>query len=519
MTEDGHDAILEALAATLSRQGGPVARFETHGARILVGKHTTLKVKREVRYAYMDFSTLQKRKDALARELEINQRSAPGLYLRLAPVTRDCDGTFSLDGSGEVVEWALEMRSFRQEDLLSAIAARGPLGAGLAKATADAILAMHAAAPAVPTARDTLPGVVGELTEAFAAAPTTFPAREREAWAASARAALDATAAVRAARLAAGHVRRCHGDLHLRNIVLWQGRPAPFDALEFDEALATIDVLYDLAFLLMDLDQRDRREDANIVLNRYLWRSGRTDDLQALAALPLMLSLRAGIRAMVAAQKAALDTAGTVAGEARDYFAAACTYLAPARPVLVAVGGLSGTGKTTLAAAIAPWIGHAPGAVHLRSDLERKSLAGVGELERLPEDAYTARAAQAVYARLYERAELVLKAGHSVVVDAVFARPEERAAIAAIAGRLASRQELIWLSAPPDVLKRRVASRSDDASDATPDVVEKQLRHDPGTIDWTVVAAGATAEETRGEVARRLGLRARSEPSARNSRR
>ena len=174
-------------------------------------------------------------------------------------------------------------------------------------------------------------------------------------------------------------MRRCHGDLHLRNIVLLGGEPTLFDAVEFDDAIATGDVLYDLAFLLMDLWERGLRNEANLVLNRYLWASG-DDQIDGLAALPIFLSIRAAIRAKVIAASLphlAQAEREAMAQEARRYFAAAEAFVQPSDPCLVAIGGLSGTGKTTLAAAIGSRLGCPPGAIHLRSDIERKLLAGV----------------------------------------------------------------------------------------------------------------------------------------------
>ena len=186
---------------------------------------------------------------------------------------------------------------------------------------------------------------------------------------------------------------RCHGDLHLGNIVLWQGRPTPFDCIEFSERIAGIDVIYDLAFLLMDLEHRDERGRGNLVLNRYLPRAdARLSDFEGLAALPLFLSCRAAVRAHVAA-----DAAKTQADEkrreaeladARSYHGLARRLIAPPPPMLVAGGGVSGTGKSTLARRIAPLLGAVPGALGCRSDVIRKHLFGKGELPRLPPDAY-----------------------------------------------------------------------------------------------------------------------------------
>jgi predicted kinase len=302
------------------------------------------------------------------------------------------------------------------------------------------------------------------------------------------------------ARAAAGFVRRCHGDLHLNNIVLWRGRPVLFDAIEFDEDLATIDTLYDLAFLLMDLDKRNQRRIANMVLNRYLWCSGAELDLHGLGALPLFLGLRAAIRAPVMAERAQQESAEVGDRDrqtARDYLSSANTYLAPAAPLLIVVGGLSGSGKSTLARALAPELGPAPGAVHLRSDLERKQLHAVAETVRLMPESYTQMANDAVYAGLYEKARDIVAARHAVIVDAVFAQSEARARIEAVAVELGIPFQGLWLTASPEKLVQRVAARRDDASDATPDIVRRQLgwHLDPLPETWKELDASGSPEE------------------------
>ena len=216
-------------------------------------------------------------------------------------------------------------------------------------------------------------------------------------------------------RRAAGKVRRCHGDLHLRNICLLDGRPTLFDYLEFSDALASIDVLYDLAFLLMDLDHRGLTDFANLVLNRYL---DLTDEDDGLSAMPLFLSLRAAIRAH--AQATAMDRVAhaesklEMAAEARRYLYLAARLLRPRPCHLVAIGGLSGSGKSTLAASLAPEIG----ARVLRSDVIRKKLFGVAPEAHLPETAYTAEVSRQVYEALREKTASALAAGCSVIIDA-----------------------------------------------------------------------------------------------------
>jgi len=288
-----------------------------------------------------------------------------------------------------------------------------------------------------------------------------------------------------ARRVAAGAVRRGHGDLHLRNIVAIDGAPVPFDAIEFSDKIANIDMLYDLAFTLMDLEHRGLRPLANRLLNEWLWRArdlpGASHD-EALALLPMFLARRAAIRAYVDASIAAVGNGDT--SMARGYQRSALAFLQSAPPRLLAVGGLSGSGKTTHALAIAPRIGRVPGAVVVRSDVERKRLAGVALQERMPAGSYTPEASAKVYAAMLERAERVLRAGHSVVLDAVFAQPGERHTAEALAAKVAVPFEGVWLDVPKDVAQARVAARTGDASDATPAVVERQFGYELGEIGW-----------------------------------
>jgi aminoglycoside phosphotransferase family enzyme len=357
----------------------------------------------------MDFSTLEKRRVASAREVEINKRLAPEIYIGVVPITRDKVGRLQIAGSGEIVEWAVRMRRFDQTALLSHIVEAGPISSDLAIALADVVFESHRAATPVPGEADTewVRHLVTLVSTTLTTLQDSFDAAEIQSF--NERVAVEmrhATAGVKA-RAAAGFVRRCHGDLHLNNIVLWHGCPMLFDAIEFNEELATIDTLYDLAFLLMDLDRRGQRRVANTVLNRYLWRSGADLDLRGLEALPLFLGLRAAIRALVTAERVQQESVEFAARDRRiahDYFKSANTYLGPPAPRLVVVGGLSGTGKSTLARALAPELGPAPGAVHLRSDLERKRLYGVAETARLEPEAYTQPTSTAVYAVLYAKA-------------------------------------------------------------------------------------------------------------------
>ncbi len=260
-----------------------VDRLETHGNLVFLAGEDAWKIKRAVRFPYMDFSTLERRRVACAREVEVNRRLAPDFYLGCVPITRTAKETLAFGGDGDIVEWAVHMRRFDQSSLLSSIAAADGIDADLAKAVADAVYESHRGAPSVASASGTTkPCRAGRLDlQRARAAPTRSPARTPAPSRAMRTSQLERASTILNRRAEVGCVRRCHGDLHLANIVLWQGRPMLFDAIEFDEKIATIDTLYDLAFLLMDLRRYGQARAANVVLNRYLWRSQNDLDLTA----------------------------------------------------------------------------------------------------------------------------------------------------------------------------------------------------------------------------------------------
>lgn len=511
-TEDQTEVIRFLSDPASHTAPGPVECVETHGNLVFLSGDDAWKIKRAVRFDYMDFSTLGKRRDACEREVAINRRFSPDLYLGCVAITRSTSGGLEFAGDGEVVEWAVHMRRFEQSSLLSHIAMNGQVSDELSKSLADVVHASHAAAER--SARSSGSDPIRALVRSVCASLGACTALDRGNVARltdGLNAEADKNARLLDRRAAEGFVRHCHGDLHLANVVVWQGRPALYDAIEFDDAMATIDTLYDLAFLLMDLDRHGQRRAANIVLNRYFWRSGERSDLEALAALPLFLSLRAGIRAMVTIDRTHQEDTAAAARDlerARAYLASALGYVAPPSRRLIAIGGHSGTGKSTLAAALAPSIGRAPGAMHFRSDLERKAAAGVGELERLPISSYTKEASAHIYAVLEEKARIALAAGRTVVVDAVYASEMERRDIEAVAAQLRLPFDGVWLTADRDTLKARVGARQNDASDATPDVVDTQLQVDIGTMSpaWRMVDAGGAADETLRLVSSHLRL-------------
>lgn len=475
-----------AAPATYGLADAAVERRSTHISELFLTPRHAYKMKRAVRLPFVDFSGLEQRRAACARELEVNRLTAPALYEALVPVRRDANGGLHLGGGdarGEVVEWLVRMRRFDDGELLDRLACRGDISEALAEAVADAVWDLHARAPVHPeaAAADDLAAVIEENAEELVAAAGLL-GEERVC---GLTAAIAATLAVQrpllTRRAGEGRVRRGHGDLHLRNIVRLEGRPVLFDALEFDEGLAITDTGYDLAFLLMDLLHREMKSQANLVLNRYLARSG---DLGLLPALPLFVAVRACVRAKI--------LAGLGEGaEAVAYLDLATRALtAPALPLLTAVGGPSGSGKSTLARALAPALPGILGAVWLRSDAIRKRLAGVAPECRLPPERYSQAASDAVYAEMMDEAAAALHAGLPVVVDAVFGRSGEQQAIAALAGHCDSRFLGLWLTAPREDLLRRVCRRTGDASDADARVVRLQLERIEPPGDWLTLDAG-----------------------------
>ena len=498
-TPAGQDEVFAFLADPATHGlSEPVKRIDTHAAAVFLAGPDVYKVKRAVHFPFMDQSTLTRRHSACEAEVRVNRAFTPALYLGVVPVTRS-NGALHLGGDGTVVEWAVHMKRFDETLTLDLVADRGEITPQMIAQIAGLIVASHRAASVGDgeVATSALAGVVEETLTELVEAPDIFPNARARALAAAMRTAFSAVRPLLLARGANRRVRRCHGDLHLRNIALVGGRPILFDAIEFDESIATTDVLYDLAFALMDLWQRRLVGEANLLLNRYLWASDDIGgELAGLATLPLFLSLRAAVLAKIDAIRFRdVAHATTVKGEALRYFDIAGEFLAPAPPLLVAIGGLSGTGKTTLAGHIAPAIGRAPGAVHLRSDIERKRQFGVPETQRLPDKAYRRDVTGKVFAALRTEAEAALRAGHSVIVDAVHRTPAERDLIAAVAAHCDTRFVGLWLDAPLPTLIARVQGRRGDASDASAHVVVDQAANPPAeTITWARLDASGPAD-------------------------
>jgi uncharacterized protein len=498
---DDQSNVFAFMADPATHGGAPVERIDTHSAAVFLSGDRAFKIKRAVRYPFLDFSTLARRKAACEAEIAINRVFAPAIYLSVTPITREEDGVLRLGGSGTPVEWTVEMRRFDETMTLDHLADANAIDLALAGKLARAVAETHRRVPVLDGAPwiAALSDYIGQTHAAFRAEPDLFDPSQAELFSNDMSRALDRLRPLLAGRNVEGLIRRGHGDLHLGNVALVDGEPVLFDAIEFSPVIAAGDVLYDLAFLLMDLVERDLRPAANVVLNSYLSETRRLSDLDALAALPFFMALRAAIRASVTASRAAVavpDDRDAARASAATYFALACRLIRPAAPVLIGIGGLSGTGKSRLALALAPDVAPAPGAVVLRSDVERKALAGRREDERLPAEAYAAENSARVYAALVEKAGRILAAGHAAIVDAVYAQPQERDALRRAAETRGVRFQGLFLTADVATRAARVGARRGDASDATEAVVRTQEAYALGANDWTLIDASGTPECT-----------------------
>jgi len=485
----------EAVLAFLGK-GSKAKRVDTHISIVFLEGDRVLKVKRAVRLPFLDYSTLEKRKQACEEELAVNKRYAPEIYRRVVPITQGPNG-FQIGGGGETVEWAVEMTRFDEQRTFDHLAGHGVITGELAEALADAILAAHRDA-AVSDGASWLASMAGliDRNTAKLRSQSCLALDEVERLHALSQDALSSHFALLQQRAAAGLVRRCHGDTHLGNIALIGGAPVLFDAIEFDPVIATTDVLYDLAFPLMDFVRFDESVAANRLFNRYLLSSWR-QNADGLRLLPLFLSMRAAVRAHVLFTRHEQSTGDSAAlAQAQSYFVLALRLIAPERPSLIAVGGRSGAGKTVLARSIGAALDPPPGAVVLRTDVIRKDIFGINPLTALPEAAYAPDVNERVYRTMLARGETLLKQGVSVIFDAAFLRKDERDRVSATASASGARFCGLFLDAPFHIRVQRIASRGPDASDAGRDVAIRQDEFDIGQLDWSVVDASGSPGDT-----------------------
>ena len=481
-----HAALVAALRSQLrAATGRPVTLIQTHISSVLLAGEHAYKLKKPVAFGFVDFSTLAARRRCCEEELRLNRRTAPQIYLDVVRITGS-DEAPRIGGRGPAIEYAVRMRRFATRNLADRRARAGRLNAAHIDRLAAEVAAFHAAAAPAPAGADygSPDKVLRWARENFALCLLRLDDEPRRArlqklaqWTED---EFRARAGWFAARQAGGYIRECHGDLHLANIVLLDEVPVPFDGIEFNPELRFIDVASDIAFTFMDLVEHGLSRLAWRFVDRVLAASG---DYGLLAGLRFYAVYRALVRAKVSLIRAHQPDAHpaerrkAAAAFARDLALAERLAVAGA-PLLLAVGGLSGSGKTTVAGLLLEHLG----AVRVRSDVERKRLAGLAAGARraaaFGAGLYAPEMTLRTYARLHEVAATVLDAGYPVIVDAAMLRRTEREALRELAARLGMRFQAIWCEAPPATLRSRIARRQAkgaDASDATLAVLEKQL--------------------------------------------
>ena len=463
----------------------PVTEFqvlETHISQVILTGDYAYKIKKPMDFGFLDFSTLEKRRHFCEEEVRLNRRLAASLYLDIVPITGSPEEPV-LNGSGEPFEYAIRMRQFRQDQLFDGLQERGQLTPELLSELSEQAARFHEQLTPVPEDKP-----LGTPEAVFSAMQDNFdqirPFLEGdkallnqleglEGWT---RSTFERQQYLIAQRREDGFVRECHGDLHLANITTYENRVTVFDCIEFSEPFRWIDVINDLAFLLMDLESRREFALASHTLNAYLeWRG----DFDGLALLPLYKAYRAMVRA-----KIALFTRGNegLSGQEkdgllqkyRDYANLAEHYTAIPNPYLLATTGLSASGKSTVSHALACELG----LVRLRSDVERKRMAGMGPLDSsrsgISENLYTEEANRKTYHRLADLSRQLLQCGFGVIVDAACLRENERELLASVAEGLGVPFGLIHCEAPEATRREWIRERRGDASEADEKLLEQQ---------------------------------------------
>ena len=480
-----HAALVAALRSRLTASSGrPVTLIQTHISSVLLAGGYAYKLKKPVAFGFVDFSTLAARQRCCEEELRLNRRTAPQIYLDVVRITGS-EAAPRIGGRGPVIEYAVRMRRFATRNLADRRARAGRLSAAHVDRLAEEVAAFHAAAAPAPAGSDygAPEKVLRWARENFALCQLRLDDEPRRARLQRLAQWTEAEFRLRAgwfaARQAGGFIRECHGDLHLANIVLLDEVPVPFDGIEFNPELRFIDVASDIAFTFMDLIEHGLPRLAWRFVDRVLAKSG---DYGLLAGLRFYAVYRALVRAKVSLIRAhqpdtpAAERTRAGAAFARD-LALAERLAVPPSPLLVAVGGLSGSGKTTVAGLLLEHLG----AVRVRSDVERKRLAGLSAGARkaaaFGAGLYSAEMTLRTYQRLHEVAATVLDAGYPVIVDAAMLKRAERTALRELAATLRARFACVWCEAPPATLRARIARRQAsgaDASDATLAVLERQ---------------------------------------------
>lgn len=455
----------------------PIQLIQTHVSYVLLTGDFAYKVKKPVNFGFLDFSTLEKRHHFCDEELRLNQRGAAELYLAVLPIVQT-GNQFQLDGSGEAVEYVVKMQQFPQSALFTEVYDRGELTETLLEELAQELAEFHRKAAINDYIRS-----FGEVAQIRQAIDENYEQTQSYIGRAQTQSQFDQTRqytdrlfaeqeALFKQRIQCNWIRECHGDVHLRNIALWQNRIYLFDCIEFNEFFRFVDVMFDIAYIIMDLDVRDRHDLSNRFMNAYVEQMG---DWEGLQVLPLYLSRQSYVRAKVTSfllDDPSIDQAAKqeIAESAARYYRLAWEYTRPREGRLILMSGLSGSGKSTLARQLAAQMG----GIHLRSDAVRKHLAGLPLEATGSDELYSPEMTQKTYDRLLQLGVTLAKQGYPVILDAKYDRQVLRQPAIEQAEAIALPLQIIHCTAPIEVLQDRLRQRQNDISDANVDVLLRQ---------------------------------------------
>ncbi|HEY9908575.1 MAG TPA: AAA family ATPase [Thermosynechococcaceae cyanobacterium] len=475
----------------------PIDLIQTHVSYVLLTGDYVYKVKKPVNFGFLDFSSLEKRQNFCEEELRLNQRGAAGLYLGVIPLTQAGEA-FRLGGDGAVVEFCVKMRQFPQSALFTELFDRGDLTEELLQRLAKTLAEFHAKAEITDEVRS-----YGEVEAVKLAIDENYAQTAKYIGIAQTQQHFDETkqytdrlfleqADLFSQRIADNWVRECHGDVHLRNIALWNDEILLFDCIEFNKPFRFVDVMFDAAYIVMDLDVRDRRDLSNAFLNAYVEQTG---DWAGLQVLPLYVSRQSYVRAKVTSfllddpsvPESVKQEAAQTAGQ---YYRLAWEYTQPRQGKLILMAGLSGSGKSTVARQFA----RQHGAIQIRSDAVRKHLAGVALSAKGGDDLYTPEMTERTYSRLLELGTNLAAQGYTVILDAKYDRATHRQAAIAQAQAHQIPLQILHCTAPLEVLQARIQQRQNDISDVTAAIVAHQAMEPFSAEEQALVQTIDTAQ-------------------------
>jgi uncharacterized protein len=455
----------------------PIQQIQTHASVVLLTGEFAYKLKKPVKFSFLDYSTLENRQHFCQEELRLNRRGAKELYLEVVSISKQ-DDLYQLGSDGEIVDYAVKMVQFPQSTLLSNMFEAGTITTNDIEEMGRVVAKFHTQAQtnryissygSIERIKQSIDDNYLQTEKYIDLVQTQQQFTETKAY--TDRFLLEHPQLF-CDRLVGGFIRECHGDLHLRNICRWHNQTLLFDCIEFNEPFRFVDTMYDVAFVVMDLEARGRQDLANRFLNTYVEQTG---DWAGLQVLPLYLSRQAYVRAKVTSFL--LDDPGISLAEraaavvtATAYYRQAWEYTHAHQGRLIVLSGLSGAGKSTLGKQLAQAIG----GVHLRSDAVRKHLAGIPLTSRGDESLYTPEMTANTYAAVLALGSKLATQGFPVILDAKYDRQSLRAAVVDVAHKERLSLQIIYCTAPEPVLRDRLAQRRGDIADATVDLLASQ---------------------------------------------